>query len=220
VIDVASVLIIEDHSLLADSLAIALGAEGLSATVASLDSRDELMALVGAQRPDVVLLDLDLGAELGSGLDLVSELCAFGARVIIVSGTPSRLDFAAALERGAIGFLTKSQPLDELVATVQAAALGRPILAEGKRHQLVNELRARRSARTRELEPFTRLTPREQNVLQGLLEGLRAEDLARAASVSEATIRSQLRGVLTKLGVSSQLEAVAMARRTAWPPTG
>jgi DNA-binding NarL/FixJ family response regulator len=210
------VLIVEDHSLLAESLAIALAAEGFHASVAPLGSREQLIALVHRQEPAVVLLDLDLGGALGSGVNVVGALAQL-SRVVILSGTPSRLDFAAALDAGAFGFLSKRQPLHELVAAVGRAVAGAAIVPPGERDQLLAELRTTRAARRRELEPFAALTPREASVLRGLLDGQRAEDLARASSVSQATIRSQLRGVLTKLGVTSQLEAVAMARRAGWP---
>jgi DNA-binding NarL/FixJ family response regulator len=212
----SSVLIIEDHSLIAESLAIALGAEGFAATVATGKTQRAVLALAREIHPDVVLLDLDLGPQLGSGLDLLPELRKFDTRVVIVSGTTSRLDLAAAVERGAFGIVVKNQPVANLIAAVKSAVDGRAILASNERNALLAELYASRAARLRELEPFTHLTPREQEVLRGLIKGLRARDLAQQSSISQATVRTQIRGVLTKLSVSSQLEAVALARETGW----
>lgn len=213
---VASVLIIEDHSLMAESLAVALGAEGFAATVATDRTPRALIAHAGENVPDVVLLDLDLGPQLGSGLDLLPELRRLGARVIVVSGATSRLDLATAVERGAFGIVSKNQPVAELIAAVRSTVDGRAILSPGERNALLVELYASRTTRLRELEPFTHLTPREQEVLRGLMKGQRARDLAREASTSQATIRTQIRGVLTKLSVNSQLEAVVLARATGW----
>jgi DNA-binding NarL/FixJ family response regulator len=215
----ASVLIIEDHSLMAESLAVALGAEGFTATVAIGKSARDVLTQAEAFRPDVVLLDLDLGPELGRGLDLLPDLRRLAAHVVIVSGATSRLDLAAAVELGAFGIVGKNQPVAELIAAVKSTADGRAILTPGERNALLAELYASRAARLRELEPFSHLTPREQEVLRGLIKGLRARDLAREASTSQATVRTQIRGVLTKLGVSSQLEAVALARETGWAST-
>ena len=181
-------------------------------------SVDAVLAMASELRPDVVLLDLDLGPQLGSGIELVPELRSLDARIVIVSGTTSRLDLAAAVEAGAAGIVGKSQPVGELVAAVQAVADGRTILTLSQRDALLRELQASRAARAFELERFQRLTPREQEVLRGLMKGLRVRDLARAASLSQATVRTQIRGVLTKLGVRSQLEAVAQARTAGWPP--
>jgi DNA-binding NarL/FixJ family response regulator len=66
------------------------------------------------------------------------------------------------------------------------------------------------------IELFFTLTEREQNVLAELIEGHRAEDIAKAAFVSISTVRTQIKAILQKLGVSSQLAAVAMARRADW----
>ncbi len=66
------------------------------------------------------------------------------------------------------------------------------------------------------LELFARLTEREQFVLSELMEGHGAEDIAKAAFVSISTVRSQIKAILQKLGVNSQLAAVAMARRAGW----
>ena len=81
------------------------------------------------------------------------------------------------------------------------------------------ELRCARAARSKDLAPFKTLTPRERAVLAALAQGQRAETIAAAAFLSEATVRSQIRGVLAKLGVNSQLEAVALAWTVGWFPT-
>jgi DNA-binding NarL/FixJ family response regulator len=211
-----SVLIIEDHSLMAESLAVALGAEGFAATVANGPTARAVLEVAAEIAPDVVLLDLDLGPQLGRGLDLLPELRRLNARVVIVSGATSRLDLAAALELGAFGIVGKNQPVADLISAVKATVDGRALLTPGERNALLAELYASRATRLRELEPFLQLTPREQEVLRGLLKGLRARDLARLASTSQATVRTQIRGVLTKLGVNSQLEAVALARESGW----
>ena len=76
--------------------------------------------------------------------------------------------------------------------------------------------RAKRAAR----EPFDRLTSREQQVLHALADGRSVACIAEDWFVSEATVRSQVRGVLLKLGVSSQLEAVARATKAGWLNAG
>ena len=93
------------------------------------------------------------------------------------------------------------------------------MLSTALRHQLMAELRTARTARSKNLAPFTALTPRECVVLTAMTQGQRAEAIAAVAVVSEATVRSQIRGVLAKLGVNSQLEAVALAWAVGWVPT-
>lgn len=210
-----TVLVVEDHALLAQSLVIALGAEGYSAQVADLVDTATLLHQVRTRRPAVVLLDLDLGA-LGDGVNLVQPLTALGARVLVVSGTTDRLRLAETVEKGAVGFLSKTVPFEQLLSTVLDVVAQRVVLSTAQRYELMAELRDAREARSGDLAPFQSLTPRERMVLAGLAHGQRAETIADAAVVSEATVRSQIRSVLAKLGVNSQLEAVAMAWTAGW----
>jgi two-component system nitrate/nitrite response regulator NarL len=212
-----TVLIIEDHELLAQTLVIALNAEGCRARVAGLTSPAMVLQQVHKLRPGVVLLDLDLGA-LGDGVALVAPLTQLGARVLVVSGTTDRLRLAETLEKGAVGFLSKQAPFEQLLSTVLDVVAQRPVLSTARRYELIAELRSARVARGKDLAPFKTLTRRERAVLDALAHGQRAESIAAAAVVSEATVRSQIRGVLAKLGVNSQLEAVALAWAVGWFP--
>ena len=223
VLDVAgvalhSVLIVEDHHLLAQSLSFALMAEGLAVTVADLDSPAGILDAFAESGAGIVLLDLDLGGTVGDGLDLVAPLCARGARVLVVSGSTDRPRLASCLEQGAVGLLPKSTPYEGLVDAVLAVAAGRPVIPEQERHALLTELRTWRIRQRDDMAPFTSLTARESQVLAALMDGQPCEAIAATWFVSEATVRTQIRGVLTKLGVSSQLAAVAQAQRVGWCP--
>ncbi len=211
----ARLLIVEDHSLLAQSLRLGLQEEGLEARISSLRSPDDVVA--EAEGVDIVLLDLDLGG-LGSGRDLVVPLREQGAEVVILTGTRDRTDIAEAIERGAAGYVTKSESFDDLLQAVsELAELGR-LLTRNERDQLIGELQASRAAERRRREAFAALTETEQQVLAGLMEGKSAHDIAEDRVVSLATVRTQIRSLLRKLGVGSQLAVVALARRAGWEP--
>lgn len=209
------VMLVEDHELLAESLRLVLTAEGMQVSVPELKV-EQILATAAAEKPDVVLLDLDLGLEDVDGSVLIQPLSGGGARVVVLSGTSDRLRLAVCVERGAYGFTPKSRPLDELVASVRAAAAGDPILSDNDRQEILAELRASRRERSREMAPFEALTARERFVLAKVMDGVPAADIATASFVSEATVRTQIRAVLTKLGVRSQLAAVAEAARVGW----
>jgi len=212
-----TVLIVEDHALLAQTLFIALKAEDCIARVAELVDSATLLEQVRMLRPSVVLLDLDLGT-LGDGAALVKPLTELGARVLVVSGTTDRLRLAETVEQGAVGFLSKTVPFETLLSTVLDVVAQRVVLSTARRYELMAELRADRAARSRDLAPFETLTPRERTVLAALAQGHRAETIAAEAVVSEATVRTQIRSVLAKLGVNSQLEAVSLAWTAGWFP--
>lgn len=214
--DAVRVLIVEDHVLIAQSLKTALGAEGFCVALGDLDGRLRLLRNVEEFGPDLVVLDLDLGASLGSGETLVPELSRSGARVLVLTGSGDRVRFGTALEAGAVDVISKSEPFDRLLGAVIAAARGDSTMAETEKHRLLGEMKLARQQRRALRQTFEQLTNRERQVLLALADGSCVSQIAEAWVVSEATVRSQVRGVLTKLGVSSQLEAVALAHRSGW----
>lgn len=211
-------LIVEDHELLAGTLALALRHRGLEVETAAGPTPGAVVERTRQLAPVLVLLDLDLGPTLGSGLDLVGPLSAVGGRVVMMTGVTDRARLAACVEAGAAGIVAKTTAFEALVDAVRRAAEGETLLAPEERHALLADLRAHRRAEGHRMAPFGALTPREQAVLAGLVAGDPAEAIAARSYVSMATVRSQIRAILLKLGVRSQLAAVAMAREAGWPP--
>ncbi|HEX5881272.1 MAG TPA: LuxR C-terminal-related transcriptional regulator, partial [Actinomycetota bacterium] len=143
-------------------------------------------------------------------------LLRIGPRVIVVTASSDPDLRATTLEQGASGIIDKGLPFTDLLAAVVAAARGDDLMTPLDRMQLVNLARRARDERAALLAPFAQLTDREARVLRALSDGRPVSSIARGWVVSEATVRSQVRAVLTKLGVSSQLEAVALAHRSGW----
>lgn len=211
------VLIVDDHELLAESLRITLTADGYDVVVPPVRPGDVYEAAANTP-PDVVLLDLDLGEVGGDGASLVEGLAVGGAKVVVVSGTLDRFRVAACLESGACGYVSKAAPLDELLGAVRTAATGGDVMSDARRQDLLAELRQARARRQAEIAPFEGLTGRERFILAQVMDGRSASEIATAAFVTEATVRTQIRAILNKLGVRSQLAAVAAARRAGWDP--
>jgi DNA-binding NarL/FixJ family response regulator len=168
--------------------------------------------------PVLVLLDLDLGPALGSGLDLIGPLIEAGSRVVMVTGSTDRARLGACVEAGATGVVSKALGFETLVELVRRAAEGAPLLSEGERLAFLDDLRQHQQADSERLAPFTALSPREQAVLGRLVAGESAETIAARTYVSLATVRSHIRAILMKLGVKSQLAAVALVRDAGWAP--
>ena len=209
------VLIVDDHELLAESLAFRLQRAGLEARPAAVDSRDAIVRSASAFRPDAVLLDLMLGEE--SSLDLIRPIVdATGAAVLMVTGVTDRARLAECIEAGAVAVVGKSRGFEELLDRVLEAVRGETALPVGERTALLQELAVRRSEEERRRAPFKALTRREQEILAGLMDGKRPKDIAAEAYVCVGTVRSQIKTVHQKLGVSSQLAAVALARMAGW----
>ncbi len=106
-----------------------------------------------------------------------------------------------------------------MVASIEDVVAGRSLIGCATREALLDELRSHRASLGRAMSPFQRLTSCEQRVLGALIEGMSAEEIAEAHFVALTTIRSQIRAILHKLGVRSQLAAVAQANRAGWRPS-
>lgn len=206
-----TVLIVDDHELVRSALVTALTARGLAC---SATGPRELVARVREPAPagGLVLLDLDLGDDM-DGARLVPDLRRAGWRVLVVTGSVDEARIASAVAAGAAGWVSKSAPFDELVDRVVRAAEGRQLLDEAERSRL-RDLAGIARRDDEELERrWSRLTPREQQIADLLGTGLRPTAIAEQAYVSVATVRTQIRSILGKLEVRSQLEAAALARR-------
>ena len=120
----ANILLVEDHSLLAQSLGMALRAEAMQVRIADLTSREELLRAVGADPPDLALVDLELGGEIGDGTTLIRPLTDLGVQVLVVSAVKDWRRLACAVEHGAVGYLSKADPFDSLLDSVLRLARG------------------------------------------------------------------------------------------------
>jgi two-component system, NarL family, nitrate/nitrite response regulator NarL len=211
------VLIVEDQKILAETLALALGLNGFKRVQVVDDLTVEGVNRLAAEfKPEVALLDLHLD-EAGMSLPMIAPLVGHGARVLVLTPIRHRTDLLAeCLEAGASGLFDKADTFDHLIALIRDAALGVTVLEPSARQALLAALRERRAKDKAQLNSLSRLTPRERQVLQLLTEGKSAEEIATDQFVTMATIRSQIRAVLQKLGVNSQLAAVALARRVGW----
>jgi DNA-binding NarL/FixJ family response regulator len=212
------VLVVDDHPLVGTGLQIALRARGWTVEVSAGPTPEAVIDFARAFAPDCVLLDLHLGPELGHGLELIEPLRAHGTTVVMLTAETNRLALAACIEAGAEGWICKNAFLDTVVDAVEDVLAGRALLGKAAREALLDELRARRASLCDAQSPFDRLSRREQCVLAALVEGMSAEEIAETHYVSLATVRSQIRGILQKLGVRSQLAAVVHANRVGWKP--
>lgn len=208
---VPRVALVDDHRLMAQALGLALQEAGYEAVL--IHPEADVAAQVQAWQPDVLLLDLDLGQF--SGLDVLPEVRTV-CPVVVVTAETDAACWGACIVAGAAGVVPKSDPVDAVVAAVAAVLDGRPAVAENDKLAWLRAHEHRTREQERNLAPFRRLTQREEQILAAVLDGQPAAEIARTAVVSEATVRTQIRSVLTKLGVGSQLQAAALAHRVGW----
>jgi DNA-binding NarL/FixJ family response regulator len=211
-------LVVDDHQSIAQSLTFVLEAEGLEVTCVVPSSPQEVTIRAAEYLPDIVLLDLDLGAGVGSSVPMIKPLCDSGSLVVMLTGAQDRLQLGTCLEAGAVGIVDKAAPMDAVLAAVKMAAASGSAIDEAERHELLTKLRLQRERDRSRLALFEMLTPKEEAVLMALCDGKSAANYAEEAFISVFTVRGHIRSVLTKLGVGSQLAAVALAHASGWLP--
>lgn len=209
-----SVLVIDGNLLTAEALAFALAQRTFAARFALPVSPTHVRDLTG-WRPGVVLLDVDW-VERASCTGLVSILSDARIPLVIMC---SRLDspmVGECIDAGASTVVDKRCGLDELVAVITRLLAGGVGLDEDAKRRLLEPIRRQARAKRERLAPFDALTQREKCVLAELVDGHAPEAIARRSSVSILTVRSQIKSILQKLGVNSQLGAVSFALRAGW----
>ncbi len=199
------VVICDDHRLLLEALATALA--GRDFTVDAIATTpDEAVRAVERLDPDLLLLDLRFPD--GHGLDAARQVLSRHPRtkVVVLTGNEDPVALRTALEIGVSGYVLKGERLEGICAALEAAARG---------ETSVNRSLLRQIRRTAEVpqqrRPAQDLTTREQEVLDLLKEGMDTQQIVERLVVSQSTVRTHVQNILSKLGVHSRLQAVALA---------
>jgi DNA-binding NarL/FixJ family response regulator len=200
--------IVEDHPVVREGIRMLVEAAGGVRVVGAAQSASGALRELGESRPEVVLLDLDLGDE--DGLEWLPRIldAAPGARVLILTALRDEGREEAALHGGARGFVHKDASADVLVRAIRAVSAGELWFDP-------TVLRARPVEPAAAPAPSGRaaLTTREREVVSLVVEGLRNEEIARRLGINEKTVRNHLTAVFAKMGVSGRLELVVLAYR-------
>ena len=210
-----TVLVVDDHPLTRDALAALLGQHEFDVVGQARDGQ-EAIEQAGELRPRLVLLDLTM-----PGMDGLTALPAIRAaapesEVVVLTASGTEENLLAAIRGGAAGYLLKSEPPERIAEFLHGVAEGEAALSGSIARRLVDRLRA--GGRLDGGVPdaiAARLSAREVEVLLLLDEHLTTDEIAGRLYISEHTVRSHVKSLLRKLGVSSRreaLERLAVAR--------
>lgn len=215
------IALVEHHELFADTLDIALTMNGHTVVrVATPEGAEAVAGLVSrvlAARPEVVVLDLDLPVG-GDPAEAIRPLTAAGVHVVALTSSAARARWGQCLGLGARRVVPKTASLQAVMGTLRRIESGLPVVAADHRRALISVWHRERSTVDDSRRQLGSLTRREQEVLAHLYAGRSVREIARVDVVSEATVRTQVKAILSKLDVGSQLAAVGRARQAGWRP--
>jgi DNA-binding NarL/FixJ family response regulator len=209
--DAPRVVIVDDQALVRSGFRMILTADGIS-VVGEAGDGAAAVAEVRRVKPDVVLMDIRMPAM--DGLEATRKILSSDADTRVIILTTFDLDqyVYAALSAGASGFLLKDVTPEQLVAAVRLVRAGDALLAPTITRRLVERFASRDSAVLH--RDLSSLTPRELEVLKALGRGLSNAELAAQFQLSEATVKTHVARILSKLSLRDRAQAVVMAYET------
>jgi DNA-binding NarL/FixJ family response regulator len=196
------VLIADDHPVVRDGLRAMLATQPDLEVVGEATTGTHAVALTQRLEPDVVLMDLQMPELDGATATAQIHEQVPETHVLVLTTYDSDADITTAIESGATGYMLKDAPRDELFEAVRATARGDAVLSPAVASRVVSKMRA---------PAEEALTSRELEVLDAVADGLSNKQIARALSISEATVKTHLLHIFAKLGVDDRTAAVTAA---------
>jgi NarL family two-component system response regulator LiaR len=204
------VLIVDDHSMVRRGLATILRVKPDLQLVGEASSGREAIEICSRVQPDVILMDLMMPEMSGAAATATIRQQWPQVQVIALTSFQEKDLVREALQAGAIGYLLKNVSADDLAAAIREAHAGRSTLAPEAIQALI-KLEPVPHVSEEDLAAAFELTPREQEVLALLVEGLSNPDIADRLVISRSTAKAHVSNILSKMGVSSRAEAIALA---------
>jgi NarL family two-component system response regulator LiaR len=213
------VMLADDHEILRQGLSALLRMEENICVIGEVNSGEQLLqAVQQGARPDVVLMDIVMSGM--SGIEATRRLKQHLPAVQVIGLTASDEDetILKMLQAGACSYLVKSITSQEVVQAIRAAYNQEPWVPKSIQRRLPALFGHPRPLHNsyRTAYPQPRLTQRERDVVQTLMQGFSNKEIARCLVISERTVQTHLSNIFTKMNVNSRTEAVLTAMRDGW----
>lgn len=208
-----SLLIVDDHRVVAEGLAALLSDYPGITVKGWVESAADAIAIADAEPVDVVIVDARLANEPWSRAAATIRVSHPHTEVVIINASETDDMVLDAIEAGVSGYVGKSASVTEVAAAVRRAGSERALLPASTLAAVLARQRSEGQMRSERVRLFRLFTPREHEVLGLMARGMSNRAMAAELGISYSTVRSHVRGVLEKLGTHSRLEAVALANR-------
>jgi NarL family two-component system response regulator LiaR len=200
------VIIVDDHTVVRSGLgAVLASSEGME-LVGEAENGEEAIRLCERLQPDVVLMDLLMPKMDGVTASKIIHERWPQIRIIALTSFREKEYVEGVLKAGATSYLLKNVSADELISAIDRAVLGQPSLSPEAAQVLIQKV-------NEPLQPGSDMTEREREILALMVEGKSNNEIAKCIFISQSTVKFHVSNILSKLGVSSRTEAVALAMK-------
>ena len=205
------VMLVDDQAMVRTGFRMILEAEADLTVVGEAADGREAVDLVERARPDVILMDVRM--PVLDGIEACDRICQSSASPRVVMLTTFDLDdyVHAALRAGASGFLLKDAPPEQLIDAIHIVAAGDALLAPSVTQVLIDEVARRPAGQPDAFPGINDLTDRELDVIKLMAKGLSNSEIAARLILGEATIKTHVGRILSKLGARDRVQAVVAA---------
>jgi DNA-binding NarL/FixJ family response regulator len=207
------VAIVDDHRMLTDAIRLLLRGEPGIEIVGVFETAEQALNSFEQSRPDIVLMDIDLPGM--DGIEATRRILEANpqTRVVVITAFQESDLLAQAVQLGAVGYIPKTHAAEHLVQVIRLVGEGQMVLPIEQLAVLFSGLPARQRPPDRKTHP-QELTVREVRILQEISDGWSTAEIANHLSLTPSSIRGHLKDIMARLGVHSQVEAVASAIRS------
>ena len=207
------VVVVDDQELMRVGFRMVLGAQEDMEIVGEAANGQEAVDLAGSLRPDVVLMDVRM--PVLDGVEATKLITERSLAKVLVMTTFDLDEYAlSALRNGASGFLLKDTPSVQLVAALRSVASGDAVVSPSVTRRLLDRFLGSAGGELRDAAMLDVLTEREREVLLLMAQGLSNTEIARKLFLSEATVKTHVGRVLSKLDLRDRVQAVVLAYET------
>lgn len=205
-----TIVIADDHPLLLRGLHELLGSEASIEIVGEADSALSIVDVIATTAPDIAILDLSMPGDVFAA---IGEIAATGSdtKVVIYTAYCSTESAVRALEAGAVGFVMKTSPYEELLEALDAVCEGKLFVSKRYATSVMSTLREHSEVAA--LYEAARLSTRELEIVAQLLNGCTNRQIADRLELSERTIKYYMTHIMLKLKARNRVEVVISARK-------
>lgn len=205
------VILVDDHSIVREGLRMVIENDSEIEVAGETENMTDALLLISREKPDVVLLDLDLGKE--SSLDTMQEIFKISenSRVLILTGVTDESQHKRAIEKGAQGILMKNHAGETLIKAIKRVQQGEAWLDRTLTAKILAEATKNKNLHDEENIKINSLTNREREIIKLIADGLVNKEIAARLFIGEKTVRNSLTVIYSKLEVANRLELAIYA---------